>query len=54
VDLGIPPEIGNAFFIIARVSGLVAQIHEEQSRERPMRRINPTDISYDGPEPRSV
>jgi len=54
VDLEIPPEIGNAFFIIARVPGLVAQIHEEQTRERPMRRINPTDISYDGPDPRAV
>ena len=54
VDLDIPPEIGNAFFIIARVPGLVAQIHEEQTRERPMRKINPTDISYDGPDPRTI
>jgi citrate synthase len=54
VDLEIPPEIGNAFFIMARVPGLVAQIHEEQTRERPMRKINPLDISYDGPEPRGI
>jgi citrate synthase len=54
VDLDIPPEIGNAFFIMARVPGLVAQIFEEQTRERPMRRIHPTDVSYDGPEPRSL
>jgi citrate synthase len=54
IDLEIPPEIGNAFFIMARVPGLVAQISEEQTRERPMRRIHPTDITYDGPEPRSV
>jgi citrate synthase len=54
VDLEIPPEIGNAFFIIARVPGLVAQIHEEQTRERPMRQIQPTEISYDGPDPRSI
>jgi citrate synthase len=54
VDLEFPPEIGNAFFIMARVPGLVAQIFEEQSRERPMRRIYLTDIIYDGPEPRSI
>ena len=54
VDLDIPPEIGNAFFIMARVPGLVAQIFEEQIRERPMRLIQPTEVSYDGPEPRSL
>jgi len=48
-DLGIPPEIGNAFFIIARVPGLVAHIHEEKTRMRPMRKIHPADFEYDGP-----
>ena len=48
-DLGIPPEIGNAFFIIARVPGLVAHIHEEQTRMKPMRKIHPADFEYDGP-----
>jgi citrate synthase len=54
VDLEIPSEIGNAFFIIARVPGLVAHIHEEQTRERPMRRIHPTEFSYDGPRSREI
>jgi citrate synthase len=53
-DLGFPPEIGNAFFIIARVPGLVAHIHEEQTRMRPMRRIHPEDIEYDGPSEREA
>jgi len=48
-DLGLPAEIGNAFFIIARVPGLVAHIHEEKTRMRPMRRIHPADVEYDGP-----
>ena len=48
-DLGIPAEIGNAFFIIARVPGLVAHIHEEKTRMRPMRQIHPADFEYDGP-----
>jgi citrate synthase len=47
-DLNIVPELANAFFIMARVPGLVAHIHEEQTRERPMRPIHPTDHSYDG------
>ena len=54
VDLDLPREIANAFFMMARVPGLVAQVHEEQTRERPMRRIHPTDHSYDGPAARSL
>ncbi len=53
-DLGIPPEIGNAFFIIARVPGLVAHIHEEWTRMRPMRKIHPQDFEYDGPDEREL
>jgi citrate synthase len=49
LDLGIPAEIGNAFFIIARVPGLVAHIQEEKIRMRPMRKIHPSDFEYDGP-----
>ena len=54
VDLGFPPELGNAFFIIARVTGLAAHAHEEMTRQRPMRRIHPTDHDYDGPAPREL
>ncbi len=54
VDLDIPSELANAIFFIARVPGLILQAHEEQTRERPMRRIHPTEISYDGPAPRSL
>jgi citrate synthase len=53
-DLGIPAEIGNAFFIIARVPGLVAHIQEEKTRMRPMRKIHPSDTEYDGPPEREV
>lgn len=53
-DLGLPSEIGNAFFIIARVPGLVAHIHEEKTRMRPMRKIHPQDFDYDGPEGREL
>jgi len=53
-ELGIPPEIGNAFFIIARVPGLVAHIQEERIRMKPMRKIHPEDFEYDGPPEREV
>jgi citrate synthase len=54
VDLGFPPELGNAFFLATRVVGLAAQAHEEMTRQRPMRRIHPTDHEYDGPAPRDL
>jgi citrate synthase len=53
-DLGIPPEIGNAFFIISRVPGLVAHVHEERTRMKPMRKIDPEGYAYDGPAERKL
>lgn len=53
-ELEVAPDIGNAFFIIARVPGLVAHIHEERTRMRPMRKIHPQDYEYDGPQEREV
>jgi len=44
----------NAFFMIARIPGLVAHIYEEKTRYKPMRKIHPTDVSYDGPEERKL
>lgn len=48
LDMGIVPELGNAFFMMARVPGLIAHIREEQARERPMRVIDPRGAAYDG------
>jgi citrate synthase len=53
-ELGFPPELGNGFFAISRTVGLTAQVHEEQTRERPMRSISPTAQEYDGPPERSL
>jgi citrate synthase len=53
-ELDVPSEIGNAFFIIARVPGLVAHIHEEKTRMRPMRKIHPQDYEYDGPREKEI
>jgi citrate synthase len=53
-ELGFPPELGNGFFAISRTVGLAAQVHEEQVRERPMRRIEPSAYEYDGPPERGL
>src|SRR5687768_4892559 len=48
-DLGLDPRVFNGIFMIARTPGLVAHVTEEQTRERPMRRIDPENHAYDGP-----
>ena len=49
-EMDFDPILANAFFMIARVPGLVAHIYEEKTRMKPMRKIHPTDVEYDGPE----
>lgn len=53
-EMDFDPILANAFFMIARVPGLVAHIYEEVTRQKPMRKIHPTDVVYDGPEERSL
>lgn len=50
-DLRLDPRTYNGVFMIARTPGLVAHVVEEQTRERPMRRIDPERHAYDGPAP---
>jgi citrate synthase len=53
-DVGFPPEVADALLLISRVPGLAAHALEEQRREPPMRPINPTAHSYDGPAERQL
>jgi citrate synthase len=53
-DLGMNLAAFNGIFMIARTPGLVAHVIEEQTREKPMRRIDPVNHGYDGPPPRSL
>lgn len=53
-DIGFSPELGQAFFIISRVPGLIAQAYEEQVREHPMRAIDASGCIYDGPAERRL
>ncbi len=53
-DLGFDYEVMNGMFMIARTAGLVAHVTEEKSRQKPMRKIDPVDHSYDGPPARDL
>jgi citrate synthase len=46
--LRLDPTYGDFLFAISRSFGLAAHFVEEQSRERPMRTIDPTAAQYDG------
>jgi succinyl-CoA synthetase alpha subunit len=52
-DLGMNPTAFNGIFMIARTPGLIAHVIEEQTREKPMRRIDPVNHGYDGPPARN-
>jgi citrate synthase len=53
-DLGFPPDLANAVFLISRLPGLIAHAHEERARQAPMRQIDPKDHRYDGPTERRL
>src|SRR6266853_26357 len=53
-DVGMHPAAVNGMLMIARTPGLVAHVIEEQTREKPMRRIDPVKHGYDGPPPRNI
>ena len=54
-DLGFDASLGNGFFIISRIVGLVAHVHEEQTREKPVaHRLSEEDVEYDGTPPREL
>lgn len=53
-EMQFPPELANAFFMMARIPGLVSHIYEEQTRMKPMRHIDTRNCEYNGPEERSV
>ncbi len=53
-EIGFPPTLANAVFMIARLTGIMAHVNEEITRMPPMRRIDPIDWSYDGPRTRRL
>src|SRR5213596_1067385 len=53
-DLEMEPAAFNGIFMIARTPGLIAHVIEEQTREKPMRQIDPVNHGYDGPPARTL
>jgi citrate synthase len=47
-DMDFDWRLGKAFFLLGRVAGLTAQVYEEQTTQKPMRRIFTTECKYDG------
>jgi citrate synthase len=54
VDIDMPHELANAFFMVARVPGLFAHAYEEKSTQKPMRHIRVAEHVYSGEENRSL
>ena len=52
-DMGFDYTLGKALFLMGRIAGLVAHVHEEKTRERPMRKFDP-EFQYDGPAERTL
>ena len=53
-DMGFDWRLGKGFFLLGRVAGLTAHVYEEQTEQKPMRKIFSTDCNYDGPEERDL
>lgn len=49
LELGFDPKLARGIFIIGRTPGLVAHVFEEQTEEKPYRRLNESEIEYTGP-----
>jgi citrate synthase/citryl-CoA lyase len=53
-EVGFPSDLGNALFIASRLAGVLAHANEERQTMPPMRRIDPVNHSYRGPDRRTV
>lgn len=53
-EIDFPIGLANAVFMVSRITGILAHAQEEQEQMPPMRRIDPVDHGYCGPEPRKL
>ena len=53
-ELNYPLGLGNAPFLIARLTSLLVHAHEEVTKMPRMRRIDPVDFSYCGVKAREL
>jgi citrate synthase len=53
-DMDFDWKLGKAFFLLGRVAGLTAQVYEEQTLQKPMRKMFTVESIYDGPEEKNL
>ncbi len=53
-DMGFDWRLGKGIFTIGRTVGIVAHTHEEITREKPYRRLEDSEVEYDGTENREL
>jgi citrate synthase len=53
-DMNFDWRLGKAFFVLGRVAGLIAQVYEEQTEQKPMREIFSCEYDYSGPDERNL
>lgn len=53
-DMGFDWRLGKGFFLLGRVAGLTAQVYEEQTEFKPMRKMFSVECEYDGVEERDI
>ncbi len=53
-ELDLPPEVGNGFFALSRMVGLIAHVYDEQARFPSPRPISPAGERYSGPAERPL
>jgi citrate synthase len=53
-EIGFPCSLSNALFMVARLTGILAQADEEITQMPRMRIIDPVDYSYNGPKERDL
>jgi citrate synthase len=53
-DMDFDWRLGKGFFLLGRVAGLTAQVYEEQTEFKPMRKMFDVDHEYNGPEEKDL
>jgi citrate synthase len=53
-DMNFDWRLGKAFFLLGRVAGLTAHVYEEQTHEKPMRKMFSIDCEYNGLKERNL
>jgi len=53
-DMGFDWRLGKGFFLLGRVAGLTAHVYEEQTEQKPMRKMFDIDCDYEGPKEKDL